>query len=237
MNNVILVAIGQMFLDRALLSIQSLRQSGYTDPIKLVTSMPDNVPDGTDATVIAVDAAPARQYKTNFLAYADPTAEHVLFLDCDTYAVSAIDALWNVGDLGMVVGEKTPAQKCSGAELAVMEGLGTADVYCYNSGVILATNSPANRALCTAWQTEWTRFGLQDEMALLRALATTGQTVTELDNKFNSRRPTDAVAVIRHCGWWMNTDGTWTERGAAEDAAHLTMKATIKGRKPNRGNK
>lgn len=233
MNNVIYVAMGPVYLARALSSIASLRAAGYTDPIKLVTNLPD---PHVDATCVPVAGAAPRQYKTNFLQFADADAEHVLFLDCDTVVNADISDLWQY-DLALAVGQKTVREKdASQDELKLMAMANLVDHLCWNSGVILMANSAQNRALCRAWFSEWSRFQQQDEPSLLRALTNLAMTPVELDDTWNRRTVTNGPSsdpspcIIRHYGWWANPDGTRTAlcdaRKPVEDVLRAKAKST-----------
>jgi DNA-binding transcriptional LysR family regulator len=71
----------------------------------------------------------------------------------------------------------------------------------FNSGLILWRSEPATDCLFEHWHQQWRRFARQDQLALVRAIASTGIQVAVLPSSYNTS-PRDARGKpvhLLHC--------------------------------------
>jgi hypothetical protein len=142
---------------------------------------------------VAVIAAPSfstpKELKVK--SFALSPYDQTLYLDCDVYALAAIDEIWsNLSSFGLYLAKGMiptidGVKHGESDELAYTLGVCPSDFPHYNSGVVLWSKSSTTDALWASWAVEWDRFKDIDELALARALKITVTKAFVLDPKFN----------------------------------------------------
>ena len=209
---VVYLALGALYRDFTILSIQWLRRFGYSGPIRVVTDLPDWPVDRLGCEIVNVPSldqgVPTRHYKTRLDIYGYDTT---LYLDADTLPVSSIDDIWqeasfadvcmtrdrhlNIQDL---VDERAKSKKVwqgwtpssqeqREKEFRYMAELRLMLVPYFNAGVMLFRRNAATARLFEVWHEEWSRFRNEDQLALVRAIDKTGIRVHTLDSSWNGR--------------------------------------------------
>jgi hypothetical protein len=197
---VIYVAFGAAYRDFAVLSILWLRRFGYTGPIRVITGeehWPESVLQCEIIRVPKVEGFGSRYYKTRVNEYGFDTT---LFLDADTLPVSSVHKLWGQlrhSDMCMPLDYHPTVgnliRKCKvdrerrRPEYLCMRELELMGHTFYSSGVMLFRRGAETDRLFTAWQEEWARFQHEDQLAMVRALASTGSRVRTLGREWNGR--------------------------------------------------
>jgi glycosyltransferase involved in cell wall biosynthesis len=74
------------------------------------------------------------------------------------------------------------------AELAHMNELGLLEHPLYNSGIMLFRRTPQVERVFDLWHEEWSRFGHEDQLALVRALARADCPVHTLSSRWNAHQ-------------------------------------------------
>ena len=187
-------------------SISSLRSQGYKGPVLVLAERPRRLVPlvaGTGAEVRDVRErrrsafSLSRRLKSDL--YRHSPFVHTLYLDVDTKILRPIDGIW--GHL-----RRSPVALCRDVDRTLAEvlrhnvlnggysleealytrrlcGLSTSQL---NSGVMLFRRGPQSQRLFDAWGREWERFQGRDQLALMRALALTGVTVSVLEPRYNA---------------------------------------------------
>jgi Glycosyl transferase family 8 len=203
---------GIAYLEAALISALALRQHEPELPITLVYDhaniplwlfhdalQPHNI---TPRFVATDQLSPlvfgSRWIKTRLNEFS-PYAE-TLFLDGDILPLQPVGDLWaalSENDFAMVPDRLPTIGECDHIAvdekdytLAILPG----STRQFNSGVMLWRHNEPVKALFQQWHLEWLRFAKQDQLALVRAIATTQTGITELPRIYNIS-PIDAAAL------------------------------------------
>jgi hypothetical protein len=201
-QGVLYLAIGDEHRTLACASISCLRRYGYRGPIRVVTDQPGWLPPELLCEQVlvpgAADGLASRHYKTQMIRFA---YDLTLFLDADAIPVNDICGIWRLlddGDIAIAadtrrsVGDAITMNRRRdwlreewGDEYKLMIRLGLTGNPYFNSGVILFRRTDAVARLFDAWHQEWQRYGKQDQMALVRAVALTATRVRVLPQAWN----------------------------------------------------
>jgi len=207
-RGVLYLALGESYTRLTADSARTLRLHGYDGPVRVVTDAPSHELVDLECETLVVGSLPggfaSRFHKTQLNRW---SFERTLFLDADTIVISSIDEVWELlagHDIAMApdmhpsVGDviaksvNDPARRAP--EYQLMRDLGLAERRYYNSGVMLWDQNGRMSRMFTRWHQEWNRFGGEDQLALVRALAATGAKVATLDSAWN-RRPKAFTSV------------------------------------------
>lgn len=186
-TGVVYLALNDSYRDLTAASVSALRRYGYQGPVRVVSDKAGWLSPGLgceDSIVPAVgDGYAVRYYKTQLLRFA---YDWTLFLDSDAIPVSGIDGIWEFladchlamsPDMYPLVGDLIEKDRTSGYwqdEYDLMLRLGQARQPHFNSGVMLFRKSVGIGRLFAAWHREWQCFRGRDQLALTRAMASTG---------------------------------------------------------------
>jgi hypothetical protein len=198
---VVYLSFGQEYKALTILSLSFLRRFGYAGPVRVVTDSCNWNVGHLDCELMLVPfrgmGFATRYYKTQIHQYAFDTT---LYLDADTLPIASIRPIWHElrsakvclpldfhndfqGSLSHVV------QGCQSdpREYRYMAKQRLLQHVFYNSDVILFRRSSACDRLFETWHEEWNRFGLRDQLALVRAVARTKSNVHILPPRWNGR--------------------------------------------------
>jgi lipopolysaccharide biosynthesis glycosyltransferase len=212
---VLYLALGESYAELATSSARTLRLHGYDGPVRVITDTPSHELTGLECETHVVGSVPggfsSRFHKTQLYRW---SFDRTLFLDADTVVIASIDEVWEKlegHDMAMtpdlhssvahVLANSVTDPKRRAGEFQLMRDLALTDQRYYNSGVMLFQRSPRQAEMFTRWHQEWNRFGGEDQLALVRAIAGTGTRVRTLDSSWN-RRPKafTSVAEARAAG-------------------------------------
>jgi len=208
-----------LYLEAALIAALTLRQHEPLLPITLLSDRPDW--QGLDLRGTGIshrlvwpdlpvggDDYSSRWIKTR-LASLSPYRDS-LYVDADMLTRQPLEALWQTLEqhpIAMVLDIKPRVSLCEHigpAEKAfTLEALG-GDAPHFNSGLMLWRAGEPTATLFQHWHQEWRRFGRQDQLALVRAIASSGTPVAGLPSSYNAS-PRDARGQpvhLLHC--WGN---------------------------------
>jgi glycosyltransferase involved in cell wall biosynthesis len=199
---VVYVCVGQTYSRLALLSINHLRQHGYRGAIRVVTDSRSARFGQLDCEVL--DAEPShtcfasRHYKTQLHRFAFETT---LFLDADAVPIAPVGHIWRelrFADLCMsldlhpsvadLIARSLVDRERRSRELEHMSDLGLLQHPLYSSGVMLFRQTPQVERVFDLWHEEWARFGHEDQLALVRALANADCAVHTLSSRWNAHQ-------------------------------------------------
>jgi hypothetical protein len=141
----------------------------------------------------------SRDLKT-CLANISPYNE-TLYLDSDILPLRPLNPIWDYlaqGDMAMVIDRQPTIADCdhiADAEKAYTLRLLPGDTPQYNSGVMLWRNSTVTQSLFKHWQQEWNKFQRHDQLALVRAIATSQPRIVTLPINYNIS-PIDAPKLL-----------------------------------------
>lgn len=141
----------------------------------------------------------SRNLKTR-LAKITPYQE-TLYIDSDMLPLKPIDPIWaylSGADFAMAVDRLPTIAQCD--HIAPVERdytmeLLPGDTIQFNSGLMLWRNNTETQTLFEQWQQEWQCFQKHDQLAMVRALATTQLQVAQLPVNYNIS-PIDAAPVL-----------------------------------------
>lgn len=201
-----------------LLSIASLRRSGYSGEVLILSDLPPELWLGARplrATVRRLDRAEnqvAKVFKTR-LGRLTPF-ERTLYLDCDTLVCRSLRGLWTRAlppDLPVAMArdraptlqsvlERAPAwgNPQEWAETALLCGPGAPH---FNSGVVYWATSSASEEFFKKWEEEFLRYCATDQAPLARAISRTACPPASLGQRLNVQTGQTAwypSAIIRH---------------------------------------
>jgi Glycosyl transferase family 8 len=201
-RGVLYLAVGDSYAELATASARTLRLHGYDGPVRVVTDAPRRALTELECETHVIGSLPggfaSRFHKTQLYRW---SFDHTLFLDADTIVVSSIEQIWEnlrghdlamAPDLHSSVAQviansvNDPARRAP--EYQLMRELGLTERRYYNSGVLLFRRNRRTADLFARWHEEWNRFGGEDQLALIRAIASSGAKVRTLDSSWN-RRP------------------------------------------------
>jgi hypothetical protein len=197
-RGVLYLAIGASYHHLTLASIASLRRYGYLGPVRVVTDDPTWVTPRLNCDIVVVpdagDGWAARCYKTQLPKFG---YDQTLFLDSDAIPIADISGIWEIldghdiamaPDLHPSVGDLITKNRNVAElrdEFSLMIRLGLTSHAYLNSGVMLFRRSLATATLFSSWHQEWQRFQKKDQMALVRAIVSTGTRVGTLPINWN----------------------------------------------------
>jgi len=201
-QGVLYLALGELYTKLATDSARTLRLHGYDGPVRVVTDVPSHDLVDLECETLVVGSLPggfaSRFHKTQLYRW---SFERTLFLDADTIIISPIEEVWELlrgHDLAMapdmhpyvsdVISRSVNDPNRRAPEYQLMSELGLNDRRYYNSGVMLFDQNGRMSRMFHRWHQEWNRFGGEDQLALVRAIAATGTRVSTLDSAWN-RRP------------------------------------------------
>jgi len=197
------------YLEAALISAMALRQQEPDLPITLISEHPllELLPllrHGITPRLLKVNEVDNTSYLSRYikttLNILSPYQD-TLFLDADILPLQPISPLWDhlcLGDFGMVADRLPTLGLCDhiaeDEKEYTLQRLPKETVQ-FNSGVMLWRNTAATQVLFHRWHQEWQKFQKHDQLALMRAIATTQTSVTKLPNSYNIS-PTDSASVL-----------------------------------------
>lgn len=199
-----------IFLEAALISAIALHQLDPDLPITIVCDQVTYQPLDLEALGITLIQAPpvlevsasdaqafvSRNLKTH-LAHLSPYQE-TLYIDSDILPLKSIASIWSYlaeADFAMVVDRMPTIAQCD--HIAVVERDYTLASLAghttqFNSGLMVWRDNTQTRELFDQWQQEWHCFQKHDQLAMVRALATTQLQVAKLPVNYNIS-PIDAA--------------------------------------------
>jgi hypothetical protein len=207
------------YLEAALISALSLRQHEPHLPITLFTDCPqwqevDLRGTGISLRLVQPDlpegaeAFSSRWLKTR-LASLSPYRES-LYVDADMLTMQPLGPLWQSleqAPIGLVLDIRPLVSLCGHVDASeksfTLEAIG-GDAPQFNGGLILWRAGEPTATLFQHWHQEWRRFARQDQLALARAIASSGIQVAPLPASYNTS-PRDARGQpvhLLHC--WGN---------------------------------
>jgi Nucleotide-diphospho-sugar transferase len=199
------------YLEAALIGALALRQLNPDLPITLICDRPlGDALSLQDYGITAVElptdpnAFASRHLKTQ-LATLSPYAE-TIYIDSDMLPLKPIAPVWRYlddGDMAMALDRLPTVAECD--HIAPAERDYTLDFLAaqslpstttqFNSGVMVWRRNPTTQRLFKQWQQEWLRFQKQDQLALVRAIATTQSEIAPLPVNYNIS-PIDSAPVL-----------------------------------------
>jgi hypothetical protein len=132
----------------------------------------------------------SRKIKTDLFKYS--RYETTLFLDSDILPLLPCTELWEIAtkydfsivrDMWENIGESEYSQSTEGKDTLHNY---SPQLHLYNSGVILFNGIDAVADTFNQWNTQWQKYGVYDQFALVRAISNTNTQVHELENRFNT---------------------------------------------------
>ncbi|WP_232303788.1 glycosyltransferase [Pseudofrankia sp. DC12] len=207
-RGVVYLALGESYANLVTDSARTLRLHGYDGPVRVITDAPSHELVDLECETLVVGSLPggfaSRFHKTQLYRW---SFERTLFLDADTIVISSIDEVWELlagRDMAMapdmhssvadVIARSVNDPSRRAPEYQLMQELGLAGRRYYNSGVMLWDQNGRMSRMFNRWHQEWNRFGGEDQLALVRAIAATGTKVATLDSTWN-RRPKAFASV------------------------------------------
>ena len=208
-----------LYLEAAMISALALRQHEPLLPITLLSDWPqlqgvDLRGTGISLRMVrpvlpaAANMFSSRRIKTS-LASLSPYRES-LYLDADMLTMQPLGPLWQTLErhaIGLVPDRMPLVSLCDHVDQEekayTLEWVG-GEAQQFNSGLILWRAGEPTANLFQHWQQQWRCFGRQDQLALVRAIASTGIQVAVLPTSYNTS-PRDARGKpvhLLHC--WGN---------------------------------
>jgi hypothetical protein len=207
-----------LYLEAALISALALRQLNPDLPITLICDQPlcSALPlEDYGITTVELSSDPqafaSRHLKTQ-LADLSPYTE-TLYIDSDILPLKSIAPIWGYldhADLAMALDRLPTVAECDhiapverdytlaflAARAAGMSsGTTPGRTTQFNSGVMLWRQNQSTQTLFEQWQQEWLQFRQQDQLALVRAIATTQSEIAQLPVNYNIS-PIDSAPVL-----------------------------------------
>lgn len=196
---VLYLALGGEYARLATIGVRQLRAHGFTGPVRVVTNVLGNELPELGCDIVPVNHTgrgfESRHYKTRLFDWA---FDITLALDADAIPIGPIDTVFEgLGnypiamcldrhrDVADVIAHSRSGRERRYREFTLMRHLGLTSKPFYNSGVMVFRRTPDVRRLFLAWHEEWTRFGQEDQLALVRALASTNVHVKTLHPRWN----------------------------------------------------
>jgi hypothetical protein len=204
------------YLEAALISALALRQHEPLLPITLLSDRPqlqgvDLQGTGISLRLVQPNLPAAaknfssRWIKTN-LASLSPYRDS-LYVDADMLTMQPLGPLWQSLEqdpIGLVPDRLPLVSLCDHIDpqekACTLEAVG-GDAQQFNSGLILWRAGGLTATLFQHWHQQWRRFARQDQLALVRAIASTGIQVAVLPSSYNTS-PRDARGKpvhLLHC--------------------------------------
>ncbi len=199
-----------IFLEASLISAIAFRQLNPDIPVTIIcddSTYQDLDLQNLGITLIKIpiesdknsNTFVSRNLKTR-LAGITPYQE-TLYIDSDMLPLKPIDPIWGYlsdADFAMAVDRLPTIAQCD--HIAPVERdytmeLLPGDTIQFNSGLMLWRNNAATQSLFDQWQQEWQCFKKHDQLAMVRALATTQLNVAQLPVNYNIS-PIDAAPSL-----------------------------------------
>lgn len=198
------------YLEAAFISAIALRKLEPTLPITVISDRPllQSFPC-TDYGITPRLIVPgeveghgaflSRSIKTTLFHFSP--YEETLFLDADILPIRSVQPLWGYlsqGDMAMVSDRNPTVALCD--HIAEVEKDYTlqrvpGETMQFNSGVMVWRRTTATQHLFQEWHREWRQFAKHDQLALVRAIATTQVPIVPLPVTYNIS-PRDAAPVL-----------------------------------------
>lgn len=202
-KGVLYVAVkDKLYVEFCHISIHSLRQSGYTGPICVITDMPEaKIRDDVGYKIIPQTPYDpiwsSRNIKTQLHKYTP--FETTLFLDCDTLVLNDISSIWKYADSNTLCMSKDyhptienlkPIDvRQNERELNyTRENFPTNSTY-WCSSTMLWKKSTSTTNFFNFWFREWLRFRHVDQLSLVRAINRYNLKVNELPLIYDMHTP------------------------------------------------
>jgi hypothetical protein len=210
-RGVIYCATNQIvFLESALISAIAFRQLNPEIPVTILCDTATYQDLGLEDLGIHLTKAPiesddqslafvSRNLKTR-LAGISPYQE-TLYIDSDMLPLKSIDPIWaylSNADFAMAVDRLPTIAQCdhiAKVEVDYTLGILPGSTIQFNSGLMLWRRNAKTQTLFDQWQQEWQCFQKHDQLAMVRALATTQLKVAQLPVNYNTS-PRDAAAIL-----------------------------------------
>lgn len=201
-RGVLYLALGEEYKLYTIRSISNLRRFGYLGLVRVIADTSEWNSDQLGYELVRVPKMDvgfgSRYYKTKLIDYGFDTT---LFLDSDTLPIAPINRIWRRSiradfslcldlhpNVGHVIRNSINDPERRRPEYELMIKLRLTDHPYFNSGVMLFRRCEETLALFNVWHEEWKRFGHEDQLALVRAIAECRMNVGTLDSNWN-RRP------------------------------------------------
>jgi hypothetical protein len=197
------------YLEAALISAMALRHQEPDLSITLISDHPllELLPlehYGITPRFLKVNEIDNSPYLSRYIKTSLNTLspyQETLFLDADILPLQPISELWDhlsSSDFAMVADRLPTLDLCD--HIAEEEKAYTLkqlpkETVQFNSGVMLWRDTAATQTLFQQWHQEWQKFQKHDQLALMRAIATTQISVTKLPNRYNTS-PRDSASVL-----------------------------------------
>jgi hypothetical protein len=199
-----------VFLESALISAIAFRRFNPEIPVTILCDTATYQDLGLEDLGIYLVKAPiesddqtlafvSRNLKTR-LAGISPYQE-TLYIDSDMLPLKSIAPIWaylSDADFAMAHDRLPTIAQCdhiAKVELDYTMEILPGDTLQFNSGLMLWRNNAKTQALFDQWQKEWLCFQKHDQLAMVRALATTQLKVAQLPVNYNTS-PRDAAPVL-----------------------------------------
>lgn len=218
---VIYVCFGETYRLLTVLSVSYLRRTGYSGPIRILTDDPRLNLGPLGCEVLSFPSCSGfstRHYKTQLHKFG---FDSTVFLDADTIPLASLSPAfgqswktdfaatrdYHPDTLDLATRGKNhkctwldqiPVQDRRRPEYEFMSSIGLMRATLYNSGAMMFRRTPAVCQLFDAWHEEWKRFGHEDQLALVRAIAHTNCPVATLGRSWSYRlRPGESLNRAR----------------------------------------
>lgn len=199
-QGVLFVAYGEKARTQCQNAMAHVRHQARKLPIAVVS---DTKLDGADHMILHVEAdRGARTQKTRM--YALSPFRKTLFLDADTEMRSSPAGGFKLLEyvdvvLAQDVNRRFSLNKWPNLrqdEVAATKAeLGTDELIYYNSGVFFFRRNERTRRLMQRWHEEWQRWGMHDQMALLRAIHASPARIAPMREAWNTHKTAVAQFV------------------------------------------
>lgn len=196
-KGVLYVAYGEQAREQARGSLATVRRQARHLPVAVVSDLP--LP-GADQHVFHPEAdRGARTQKTQI--YRLSPFERTLFLDADTEMLCSPEAGFELlAYVDLVLAQDVTRNFADNhwqhhdpqERAATVALLGSAQHMYFNSGVIFFRRNERVAAMMDAWHEEWLRWGLHDQMALLRAIHTHPVRIAPMRRPWNTHVKSEA---------------------------------------------
>lgn len=199
-KGILYVAYGDKAREQARGSIQTVRRFAPKLPVAVVS---DTLLAAADHQIYHPEAdRGARTQKTQM--YRLSPFEQTLFLDADTEMLASpaagfellkyVDLVLCQDVIRNFADNKWPHLNQE-EHAATIKLLGTAQHMYFNSGVIIFRRSERVAAMMDAWHAEWQRWGMHDQMALLRAIHTNPVRIAPMRSPWNMHHKSEAKFI------------------------------------------